>query len=96
MIKDGWKQWQSYERAHGNPIPRYSEDWESAGPIIEKDIVELVRGESDGVVYWEARAGFEDEPGHAITIGPTSLIAAMRCYVASKLGDEIEIPKELT
>jgi hypothetical protein len=23
------------------------------------------------------------------------LIAAMRCYVASKLGDEIEIPEEL-
>jgi hypothetical protein len=29
-------------------------------------------------------------------IGPTPLIAAMRCYVASKLGDNIDIPKELT
>lgn len=28
--------------------------------------------------------------------GPTPLIAAMRCYVASKLGDEIEIPDSLT
>lgn len=28
--------------------------------------------------------------------GPTPLIAAMRCYVASKLGDEVEIPDELT
>jgi hypothetical protein len=27
--------------------------------------------------------------------GPTPLIAAMRCYVASKLGDEVEIPEEL-
>jgi len=27
--------------------------------------------------------------------GQTPLIAAMRCYVASKLGDEIEIPEEL-
>jgi hypothetical protein len=27
---------------------------------------------------------------------PTPLIAAMRCYVASKLGDDIEIPEELT
>lgn len=27
--------------------------------------------------------------------GPTPLIAAMRCYVASKLGAEIEIPDEL-
>jgi hypothetical protein len=29
------------------------------------------------------------------TDGPTPLIAAMRCYVASKLGDEIDIPEEL-
>jgi hypothetical protein len=28
--------------------------------------------------------------------GDTPLIAAMRCYVASKLGDEVEIPNELT
>ena len=27
--------------------------------------------------------------------GPTPLIAAMRCYVASKLGDEVEVPEEL-
>jgi hypothetical protein len=26
---------------------------------------------------------------------PTPLIAAMRCYVASKMGDEIELPEEL-
>ena len=28
--------------------------------------------------------------------GPTALIAAMRCFVASKLGDTVELPKELT
>ena len=28
--------------------------------------------------------------------GKTKLIAAMRCYVASKLGDEVEVPEELT
>lgn len=27
--------------------------------------------------------------------GPTPLIAAMRCYVASKLGEEVEIPDTL-
>jgi hypothetical protein len=27
--------------------------------------------------------------------GDTPLIAAMRCFVTSKLGDEIEIPEEL-
>jgi hypothetical protein len=32
---------------------------------------------------------------HKTWFGKTKLIAAMRCYVASKLGGEIEIPKEL-
>lgn len=27
--------------------------------------------------------------------GPTPLVAAMRCLVASRLGDEVEIPDEL-
>ena len=30
-----------------------------------------------------------------VTKGPTHLVAAMRCYVASKLGDTIEVPEEL-
>jgi len=32
---------------------------------------------------------------HLHTEGTTPLIAAMRCYVASKLGDEVDIPTEL-
>lgn len=30
-----------------------------------------------------------------VTKGPTPLVAAMRCFVASKLGDEVEVPEEL-
>jgi len=50
---------------------------------------------TNGPIEFEARAGFEDEPGHAIQYGSTYLIAAMRCFVALKLGDEIDIPDEL-
>ena len=28
-------------------------------------------------------------------IGPTPLIAAMRCFAASRLGDEVDVPDEL-
>lgn len=35
------------------------------------------------------------EQVHRVYFGPTPLIAAMRCYVASKLGDEVEVPEEL-
>jgi hypothetical protein len=31
----------------------------------------------------------------AYGLGPTPLIAVMRCYVASKLGDTVDIPEEL-
>jgi hypothetical protein len=30
-----------------------------------------------------------------VVYGPTPLIAAMRCYVASKLGDDVELPEGL-
>jgi hypothetical protein len=35
-----------------------------------------------------------DEP--SCFYGETPLIAAMRCYVANKLGDEVEVPQEFT
>ena len=66
----------------------YSTDWAQGGPIIERQEIELVpKG-----MHWDAYA---DEDFHVPYSGPTPLIAAMRCYVASKLGDEVEIPEEL-
>jgi hypothetical protein len=41
---------------------------------------------------------FADDPGVAwkgFAFGPSPLIAAMRCYVASKFGDEVEILEEI-
>lgn len=65
-----------------------STDWAQGGPIIEREEIELVpKG-----MYWDAYA---DEDFHVPHSGPTPLIAAMRCYVASKLGDEVEIPEGL-
>ena len=66
----------------------YSTDWSQGGPIIEREGIELLC-ESLGF-RWVAipQKGPEWR-------GTTPLIAAMRCYVASKLGDEVEIPEEL-
>jgi hypothetical protein len=64
-----------------------STDWAQGGPIIERERIEL---EHDGFIWWARIKADEDYSG------PTPLIAAMRCYVASKLGDEVEIPEELT
>ncbi len=84
------------ESAYDTPIPRYSTDWSQGGPILEREVFEVLRcRHGNGPLHWETAVGFEDEPGHARMEGPTPLIAFMRCYVASKLGDEVEIPEEL-
>jgi hypothetical protein len=45
---------------------------------------------------WSAEAF--DGSGMGVTylrFGDTPLIAAMRCFVASKLGDEVDVPEKL-
>jgi len=72
----------------------YSTDWAQGGPIIEREEVEIFRHWNKAKTdlrAWKAQCGVQV----ALLLGPTPLIAAMRCYVASKLGDEIEIPEEL-
>ncbi len=64
-------------------------DWEFFGPIIEREKIGLGHAISERKSYWFAIGYLVEE------CGPTPLIAAMRCYVASKLGDEIEVPEEL-
>ena len=71
-----------------------STDWSQGGPIIEREIITLIHPRWDGWTAHKYDDRIEDE---SYTIdGPTPLIAAMRCYVASKLGDEVAIPNELT
>lgn len=43
---------------------------------------------------YESREGKEIYTD-ALDYGPSPLIAAMRCYVAAKLGEEVEVPEEL-
>ena len=71
------------------PAWQPSTDWALAGPIIEREKIAL---DTWGEEWLATRI-----EGSAISeaIGPTPLIAAMRCYVASKLGDEVEVPDEL-
>jgi hypothetical protein len=67
----------------------YSSDWAQGGPIIEREKLDLWWCEGNGFYTASSSGGKEVEDG------PTPLIAAMRCYVASKLGETVEIPREL-
>ena len=75
---------------------RYSTNWAQGGSIIERECIGL-RGPSIKGDLWAAfidLSGTSQGPQHRHT-GPTPLIAAMRCYVASKFGNTVEIPDEL-
>lgn len=68
--------------------------WAHGGPIIEREIDALFRGRTlAGDVVWTATA---QGNGDVVEYGPTPLIAAMRCYVASKLGEVVDVPDALT
>ena len=71
----------------------YSTDWSQGGPIIDQEIDSISR--VDAYPDYTAARMECDEWGDCSATGPTPLIAAMRCFVASKLGDEVEIPEEL-
>jgi hypothetical protein len=78
----------------GCTAPQYSTDWAQGGPIIEREKIAVLPDEFS--FGWEARTCHFDGEDEDVSKGETPLIAAMRCYVASKLGDEVEIPVELT
>lgn len=67
-----------------------STDWAQGGPIIERE--KTASNYSAKRDCWFAESYDEKH----VEAGPTPLIAAMRCYVASKLGDEVNVPEELT
>jgi hypothetical protein len=69
------------------PELNYSTDPAQAYPIIER---EKIATKENGYGHWFAKVG----SGKWLR-GPTPLIAAMRCYVVSKLGEEVDVPDEL-
>lgn len=72
-----------------------STDWSQGGPIIEREQLTINYYGFDNPPYWSAQSLHLHYPKQFGCVGPTMLIAAMRCYVASKLGDEVDVPEEL-
>jgi hypothetical protein len=70
-----------------------STNWAQGGPIIAREFIALNGGQ-------EPCASMQIEVADGVFLaldwiegrGTTPLIAAMRCYVASRLGGEVEIP----
>ena len=93
----------AYDRMNGwweTSDPRYAEpndpevfspstNWAQGGSIIERECIDLEwTGIPNANFFCTIQGEYEAH-------GTTPLIAAMRCYVASRLGDEVEIPDDL-
>lgn len=80
----------------------YSTNWSQGGPIIEREGIELLcnltaveaerfsKSRADWQAFYRHRRRTEER-----SYATTPLVAAMRCYVASKLGDEVDVPETL-
>lgn len=79
-------------------------NWSQGGPLIEAEGICLTSETRDHSL-WRAQFAYTREvlrlrplelvQAYCMQRGPTPLIAAMRCLVASKLGDEVDIPDTL-
>jgi hypothetical protein len=72
-----------------------SQLWEQGGLIIESEEMTIEHTVDVNKTYWKAWCWIDGEDAQAYGYGKTPLIAAMRCYVASKLGEEVQIPDGL-
>jgi hypothetical protein len=72
----------------------WSTDWSQGGPIIEREAITVTH--TGDAMKWAAHVWMESSMDFTRSMyGPTPLIAAMRCYVASKLSDTVDVPEEL-
>jgi hypothetical protein len=66
--------------------------------FVFREVISIGGGGKENQGIWDAYKReflFETDGRDCYMTGPTPLIAVCRCYVASKLGLEVEIPDEL-
>ena len=67
-----------------------SEHWSEGGPIIEREHIS-----TEWSSLWDCWTARDLRNAAFSFMAPHPLIAAMRCFVASRLGEEVEVPDEL-
>ena len=79
----------------GDNARAYSTKWAAGGPIIDELLRSGLNITQGGPLAANDRVWVYRKETNRFYHGATLLIAAMRCYVASKLGDTVEVPDEL-
>ena len=87
-LQPGYEEWRLIRWIEQEFAP--TANWSQGGPIIERGNIDLISPTPSDPLWQAMQWRF----AHGAK-GPTPLIAAMRCFVASRFGDEVEIPEEL-
>lgn len=93
--------------ATGCGYMQFDTNWGQSGPIIDREGIAIRRTRS-GTWYatkhlgdgerapWTKFICVNKEKRKQVRFnGPTALIAGLRCYVASQMGDEVDVPEEI-
>lgn len=92
VLSDGWSREQNWSPSNdpgcGWPII----DQEGIGLFCNRTTTVGALFKPDAGADWRA---FPFNKHHEHHFGPTSLVAAMRCYVTSERGEEVEVPESL-
>ena len=65
--------------------------WQTCGPIIARERISIRQWTNVPIVH----AYMPQDNAPWVSDGTSPLVAAMRCLVAAKLGDEVDVPEEL-
>lgn len=90
-----------FEKLHAEGELCFSINPVQAHPIIDRECINLRHESFDHKAktgpYCKSASIIDNHDGivNKEQFGPTLLVAAMRCYVSSKLGQEIEVPEKL-
>lgn len=95
-IQDGvvWLHLTELRSGSVRECPDFSTCWDDGGPIIERERIATEPTYAPGEAAVPNGGWFATLHAAQMAFGEgaTPLIAAMRAYVASKLGDEVELP----
>lgn len=81
----------SYAEGRWEPVA-FWDSWKNTGPIIEREHINLVY--TDGEWIGSLDDPMKDDWDWTCNrVGPTPLVAGLRCFVRSRLGDAVEIPE---
>lgn len=82
---------------HGVHWTHSTTDWAEGGPILTNAHISRTIDHSGlWIAYWTDGYDDSDAGKKWMQCDRSELVAGLRCYVASKLGEEVEVPDELS